>query len=88
MDRGYFKELIAFYLVVSRESFAIAARELGICRRSCCGYINRLEERLGVVLLRNRRDGVHLTRIGEKLVKAVGPGFIVLEEVQEDLWGR
>ncbi|MGN6110527.1 MAG: LysR family transcriptional regulator [Kofleriaceae bacterium] len=68
-----FQQLQAFLAVARTNSFAAAARELGVSRSAVSQSVRHLEEQLRVVLVARTTRSVALTDAGRKLVEAAGP---------------
>jgi DNA-binding transcriptional LysR family regulator len=65
--------LHAFLAVAKRGSFSAAASELGISTSALSQSVQKLESRLGVVLLSRTTRSVALTEAGRKLAETAGP---------------
>jgi DNA-binding transcriptional LysR family regulator len=68
-----FSQLQVFLAVASTNSFAAAARELGVSRSAVSQSVRQLEEQLKVVLVARTTRSVALTDVGKKLVQTAGP---------------
>jgi DNA-binding transcriptional LysR family regulator len=68
-----FPQLQAFLAVARTNSFAAAARELGISRSAVSQSVRQLEDQLKVVLVVRTTRSVALTDAGKKLVETAGP---------------
>lgn len=70
-----FSQLQSFLAVAEAESFAGAARHLGVSRSAVSQNVSRLEEELGVTLVARTTRGVSLTDAGRRLAEATGPAL-------------
>lgn len=66
--------LVAFLTVARRQSFAAAARELGVSPSALSQAVRHLEARLGAPILSRTTRSVALTATGRRLVEQAGPG--------------
>ncbi|TWB42781.1 DNA-binding transcriptional LysR family regulator [Rhizobium sp. ERR 922] len=64
-----------FLAVAEARSFRVAAENLGITRPAVSQAIRRLEDRLGVALVRRTTHSVSLTEAGELLYQRVAPAI-------------
>ena len=69
-----------FQAVAESGSFSGAARRLGLSQPTLSIQVAKLEDELGVKLLRRRRDGVTLTAAGERLL---GSGRDLLNQARD-----
>lgn len=67
--------LAVFVLVAEKRSFRAAADRLGVTRSAVSQTIRRLEETLGVALVRRTTRSVSLTEAGERLHAEVAPAL-------------
>ncbi|CCV04699.1 Transcriptional regulator, LysR family [Mesorhizobium metallidurans STM 2683] len=67
--------LVVFALVAEQRNFRAAADRLGVSRSAVSQTIRRLEESLGIALLRRTTRSVSLTEAGERLHAEVGPAI-------------
>ncbi|WP_426954479.1 LysR substrate-binding domain-containing protein [Muricoccus radiodurans] len=67
--------LIAFVAVAEARSFRIAAERLGVTRPAVSQAIRRLEDGLGLAVLRRTTRSVSLTEAGERLLGDVAPAL-------------
>jgi DNA-binding transcriptional LysR family regulator len=70
-----FPQLQAFLAVARQQSFAGAARELGVTRSAVSQAVRQLEEQLRVVLLIRTTRSLSLTDAGRRLVDGAGPAL-------------
>src|SRR5688572_16660963 len=68
-----------FVAVAEAKNFRAAGDRLGVTSSAVSQALRRLEERVGVALVRRTTRSVHLTEAGERLYGAVRPA---LEEVR------
>src|SRR5919205_2621674 len=68
-----------FVAVAEAKGFRAAGERLGVSASAVSQALRRLEERLGVALVRRTTRGVHLTEAGERLYASVRPA---LDEVR------
>jgi DNA-binding transcriptional LysR family regulator len=71
--------MATFVAVAETKGFRAAGERLGLSHSAVSHALRRLEERLGVPLVRRSTRSVHLTEAGERLYAAVRPA---LEEVR------
>jgi DNA-binding transcriptional LysR family regulator len=71
--------MVTFVAVAETKGFRAAADRLGVTHSAVSQSVRRLEERLGVALVRRTTRSVHLTEAGERLYAALRPA---LEEVR------
>lgn len=64
-----------FLAVAEARSFRVAAENLGVTRPAVSQTIRRLEDRLGVALVRRTTRSVSLTEAGEQLYQRVAPAI-------------
>ena len=67
--------LAVFALVAEERSFRAAADRLGVTRSAVSQTVRRLEESLGVALVRRTTRSVSLTEAGERLYAEVAPAI-------------
>lgn len=70
-----FNALAVFALVAEERSFRAAADRLGVSRSAVSQTIRRLEEMLGIALVRRTTRSVSLTEAGERLYAEVAPAI-------------
>jgi DNA-binding transcriptional LysR family regulator len=80
-----FGEIEAFIQVAQQSSFTAAADTLGLSRPRVSQLIQRLEERLGVVLLRRTTRRVFLTPEGEQFLSGCRLGMEQLANAEANL---
>jgi DNA-binding transcriptional LysR family regulator len=73
IDRAPFDGVVAFLRVAERQSFRLAAADLGISPSALSQAIRRLEERVGVALLARTTRKVGLTEAGERFLRRALP---------------
>src|SRR5918911_349116 len=71
--------MAVFAAVAEAKGFRAAGERLGVSASAVSQALRKLEERLGVVLVRRTTRRVHLTEAGERLYASVRPA---LEEVR------
>lgn len=71
--------MATFVAVAEAKGFRAAAERLGVTHSAVSQSLRRLEERLGVALVRRTTRSVHLTEAGERLYASVRPA---LDEVR------
>lgn len=71
--------MATFVAVVETKGFRAAGERLGVSHSAVSQTLRRLEERLGVALVRRTTRSVHLTEAGEQLYASVRPA---LDEVR------
>ena len=76
---GELDEMATFVAVAEARGFRAAAERIGMSHSAVSLALRRLEERLGVALVRRTTRSVHLTEAGERLYAAVRPA---LDEVR------
>jgi len=76
-------ELATFISVARRRSFRRAAAERGISPSAVSHAVRRLEERLGVQLLRRTTRSVSLSEVGQQLFARVQPAFNEIHNAME-----
>lgn len=64
-----------FLAIAEARSFRVAAEKLGVTRPAISQAIRRLEDRLGVALVRRTTRSVSLTEAGEQLYQRVAPAI-------------
>jgi DNA-binding transcriptional LysR family regulator len=74
-----FDGMTSFIAVVEAKGFRAAGQRLGVSHSAVSQALRRLEERLGVPLVRRTTRSVHLTEAGERLYSSVRPA---LDEVR------
>ncbi len=79
---GHLGEMRAFLEVARRQSFSAAAKALGLTSSSVSKQIARLEERLGVQLLRRTTRRVSLTEAGHLYAERTGRILADVEEAE------
>ncbi|WP_137933041.1 LysR family transcriptional regulator [Mesorhizobium comanense] len=67
--------LSVFALVAEERSFRVAGERLGVSRSAVSQTIRRLEESLGIALVRRTTRSVSLTEAGEQLYEDVAPAI-------------
>jgi DNA-binding transcriptional LysR family regulator len=67
--------LSVFALVAEERSFRVAGERLGVSRSAVSQTIRRLEESLGIALVRRTTRSVSLTEAGEQLYEDVAPAL-------------
>src|SRR3990170_8098927 len=67
--------LAVFALVAEEQSFRAAADRLGVTRSAVSQTMRRLEETLGIALIRRTTRSVSLTEAGERLYGEVAPAI-------------
>ncbi|MBZ7926269.1 LysR family transcriptional regulator [Ensifer adhaerens] len=75
MKRDELGDLMAFLAVADERSFTRAAAQLGTSQSSLSHTVRRLEERMGVRLLRRTTRSVSPTDAGEQLLETLRPAF-------------
>ncbi|MDT2020824.1 LysR family transcriptional regulator [Methylocella sp. CPCC 101449] len=73
--RPDFNALAVFALVAEERNFRAAADRLGVTRSAVSQMIRRVEENLGVALIRRTTRSVSLTEAGEQLYAEVAPAI-------------
>ena len=76
--------MATFVAVAEAKGFRAAGEKLGVTHSAVSQAARRLEERLGVALVRRTTRSIHLTEAGERLYSAVRPA---LEEVRAAVAG-
>jgi DNA-binding transcriptional LysR family regulator len=76
---GQLDAMATFVAVAETKGFRAAGTRLGVSHSAVSQALRRLEERLGVPLVRRTTRSVHLTDAGERLYRSVRPA---LEEVR------
>src|SRR5688572_17110937 len=71
--------MATFVAVAEAKGFRAAGERLGVSHSAVSQSVRRLEERLGVALVRRTTRSIHLTEAGERLYSAVRPA---LDEVR------
>ena len=71
--------MVTFVAVAEAKGFRAAGERLGVSHSAVSQALRRLEERLGVALVRRTTRSVHLTEAGERLYASVRPA---LDEVR------
>ena len=67
--------MVTFVAVAEAKGFRAAGARLGVSHSAVSQAMRRLEERLGVALVRRTTRSVHLTEAGERLYAAVRPAI-------------
>lgn len=75
--------LAVFALVAEERSFRAAANRLGVTRSAVSQTIKRLEETLGIALVRRTTRSVSLTEAGEHLHEQVAPAIAEMRAATE-----
>lgn len=78
-DPTLVSDLVFFRAVVRTGSFVKASAHLSVTQSAVSQRIARLEQRLGVVLLRRHRSGLRLTPQGERLFSATDDGLALID---------
>lgn len=76
--------LATFALVAEERSFRAAAVRSGVTRPAVSQAIRRLEESMGVALLRRTTRSVSLTEAGESLLARIGPALAEMRAAVEE----
>src|SRR5688500_20387390 len=71
--------MATFVAVAETKGFRAASERLGVSHSAVSQTLRRLEDRLGVALVRRTTRSVHLTEAGEQLYASVRPA---LDEVR------
>jgi len=79
MPRADLNDVQAFLAVAQERSFTKAAAKLGVSQSALSHTIRGLEARLGLRLLSRTTRSVSPTEVGERLLRAVGPHFVEIE---------
>jgi DNA-binding transcriptional LysR family regulator len=79
MPRTDLNDVQAFLAVAQERSFTKAAAKLGVSQSALSHTIRGLEARLGLRLLSRTTRSVSPTEAGERLLRAVGPHFVEIE---------
>ncbi|NUP09791.1 MAG: LysR family transcriptional regulator [Polyangiaceae bacterium] len=79
-----FQHLHAFLAVARSQSFAAAARELGVSRSAVSQSVRQLEEQLRVVLVARTTRSVSVTEAGRRLVESAGPALAQMRAALTD----
>ena len=79
MPRTDLNDVQAFLAVAQERSFTRAAAKLGVSQSALSHTIRGLEARLGLRLLSRTTRSVSPTEAGERLLRAVGPHFVEIE---------
>lgn len=85
--RDEFSILSAFLAVAEKRSFTQAAKQLNISTSGLSHAIRRLEEQIGVRLLRRTTRSVSPTEAGERLLAHLQPALADIRSVLTDLSG-
>ncbi|TIT50158.1 MAG: LysR family transcriptional regulator, partial [Mesorhizobium sp.] len=83
--------LAVFALVAEERSFRAAAGRMGVTRSAVSQTMKRLEETLGIALVRRTTRSVSLTEAGERLYAEIAPAIADMRaaiETTGDLRGR
>lgn len=75
--------LAVFALVAEERNFRAVADRLGVTRSAVSQTVRRLEESLGVALVRRTTRSVGLTEAGQRLVAAVAPAIAEMRSAVE-----
>ena len=75
--------LAVFALVAEERSFRAAADRLGVTRSAVSQCVRRLEEGLGIALVRRTTRSVSLTEAGERLYAQVAPAIAEMQAAVE-----
>lgn len=75
--------LSVFALVAEERNFRAAADRLGVSRSAVSQSVRRLEERLGIALVRRTTRSVSLTEAGERLYRQVAPAIAEMQSAVE-----
>lgn len=67
--------LFVFTIVAEKRSFRAAADRLGVTRSAISQTVRRLEERVGIALIRRTTRSVSLTEAGERLLVEIAPAI-------------
>lgn len=78
-DPALVSDLVFFRAVVRAGSFIKASDHLSVTQSAVSQRIARLEQRLGVILLRRHRSGIRLTPQGERLFSATDDGLALID---------
>jgi DNA-binding transcriptional LysR family regulator len=70
-----FEGMATFVAVAEAKGFRAASERLGVTHSAVSQAVRRLEERLGVALVRRTTRSVHLTDAGERLYAALRPAL-------------
>jgi DNA-binding transcriptional LysR family regulator len=79
MKRDEAGDLLAFMAVAEEGSFTRAAAKLATSQSALSHTVRKLETRLGLRLLTRTTRSVALTEAGERLLRAIGPAFAVID---------
>lgn len=74
-----FNDLASFTLVARERSFTRAAAKLGVSQSALSQTVRSLEERLGIRLLTRTTRSVSPTEAGQRLLTAIAPSFVDIE---------
>lgn len=80
-----YKNLQAFFYVVSSGSFVKASEVAGVSQPAISSSVKNLEDELGVVLLERSNRGILLTQAGERVYQTAVQIFRDVEELKVDL---
>ncbi|MDP5279506.1 LysR family transcriptional regulator [Sphingomonas sp. DG1-23] len=75
--------LAVFALVAEERSFRAAAERLGVTRPAVSQTVNRLEQSVGIALLRRTTRSVSLTEAGERLYAQIAPAVAEMRSAVE-----
>jgi len=78
-----FNALAVFALVAEERNFRAAADRLGVTRSAVSQTVRRLEENLGIALVRRTTRSVSLTEAGERLYSEVAPAIAEMRTAVE-----
>ena len=79
MLRENIHDLMSFFVVAREKNFTRAASQLGVSQSALSHSMRKLEERLGIQLLRRTTRSVSATEIGERLITLFAPHLDIME---------